>query len=167
MRRSVVPLFAAATLLAQSPAPDSVFKVSVDLVQVDAVVTDSQGHHVAGLKPEDFQILEDGKPQKITAFSYAQQNLPPRPVDRKPMPRASASIEPPSVPTHGVRPESVHRTIVLIADDLALAAEDVPAAKKAMKNFVDREMQPGDLISVMTTSGGMGITAQLTNDRRQ
>jgi VWFA-related protein len=83
------------------------------------------------------------------------------------MPRASASIEPPSVPSHGVQPDSVHRTIVLIADDLALAAEDVPAAKKAMKNFVDREMQPGDLISVMTTSGGMGITAQLTNDRRQ
>ena len=36
-----------------------------------------------------------------------------------------------------------------------------------MKNFADSEMQPGDLISVMTTSGGMGITAQLTNDRRQ
>ncbi len=165
MRRSLVPFFAAATLLAQNPAQDSVFKVSVDLVQVDAVVTDSQGHHVPGLKPEDFRILEDGKPQKITAFSYVQQNAPVIPADRKQL--SGAAVEPPPAPSHGVQPESVHRTIVLIADDLALSAEDVPAAKKAMKNFVDREMQPGDLISVMTTSGGMGISAQLTNDRRQ
>ena len=53
---------------AQSDGP--VIRVTVDLVQVDAVVTDSQGRHVTGLKPEDFQILEDGKPQKITHFSY-------------------------------------------------------------------------------------------------
>src|SRR5580658_10976860 len=52
----------------QSAGP--VIRVTVDLVQVDAVVTDSQGRHVTGLKPEDFTILEDGKPQKITHFSY-------------------------------------------------------------------------------------------------
>jgi VWFA-related protein len=35
-----------------------------------------------------------------------------------------------------------------------------------MKDFVDREMQPGDLVSIMTTSGGMGALEQLTNDKR-
>ena len=51
---------------------DPVIRVTVDLVQVDAAVTDSQGHHVANLKPGDFEILEDGKPQKIKTFSYVQ-----------------------------------------------------------------------------------------------
>jgi hypothetical protein len=46
------------------------FRVSVDLVQVDAVVTDAKGRHVSDLQPEDFRIFEDGKPQKITHFAY-------------------------------------------------------------------------------------------------
>jgi hypothetical protein len=69
----------------QSAGP--VIRVTVDLVQVDAVVTDSQGRHVTGLKSEDFQILEDGKPQKITHFSYvAGTAVPggPAPVSRAP-----------------------------------------------------------------------------------
>ena len=45
-------------------------RVTVDLVQVDAVVTDSTGRHVADLNPQDFQVFEDGRPQKITYFSY-------------------------------------------------------------------------------------------------
>src|ERR1051326_3730512 len=73
MRWLALCLVPAGALLAQNSAPDPVIKVSVDLVQMDAIVTDSQGHHVAGLKPEDFRILEDGKPQQITTSSYSSQ----------------------------------------------------------------------------------------------
>ena len=53
--------------LSQAPAsPGSVFRVTVDLVQVDAVVTDSKGRHVADLRPSDFQFLVDGKPRQLT-----------------------------------------------------------------------------------------------------
>src|SRR5215471_20570397 len=45
-------------------------RISVTLVQVDAVVNDRKGRLVTDLKPEDFEILEDGRPQKITNFSY-------------------------------------------------------------------------------------------------
>jgi hypothetical protein len=54
-----------ALLFSQSTAPrtgDAVIHVSVDLVEVDALVTDSKGRHAPDLKPEDFTILEDGKP---------------------------------------------------------------------------------------------------------
>src|ERR1017187_216836 len=59
------------------PAPDSqrpgaVFTVTSTLVQVDAVVTDSKGHHITDLTPEDFQVFEDGKLQKLTHFSYVR-----------------------------------------------------------------------------------------------
>lgn len=40
------------------PFAGPVIRVTVDLVQLDAVVTDSQGHHVTGLKPEDFGYLK-------------------------------------------------------------------------------------------------------------
>src|SRR5580658_6455455 len=152
----------------QSAGP--VIRVTVDLVQVDAIVTDSQGRHVTGLKPEDFQILEDGKPQKITHFSYvagtsiAGGPLPVNPAPWKPSGKMPEAIPPPA---RALRPEEVRRTIVLIADNLGLSADDIPNVRKAMKSFVDRQMQAGDLVSIMTTSGGMGVMAQLTNDKRQ
>lgn len=43
--------------------------VDVDVVQITAVVTDSQGRFVSGLKPSDFKVSEDGVPQKLSSFS--------------------------------------------------------------------------------------------------
>ena len=55
----------------QIPAPT--IRVSTRLVLVDAVVTDKKGQPVTGLKPEDFVIEENGKKQKIAAFSTPQE----------------------------------------------------------------------------------------------
>jgi len=60
----------------QQPANPS-FQVSVNLVQVDAVVTDSKGHAVRDLRQDDFEILEDGKPETITHFSWIDVAPPP------------------------------------------------------------------------------------------
>ncbi len=59
----------------QSPpqqAPGSAqITVSAQLVTIDAVVTDTDGNFLSGLKKENFRILEDGKPQIISNFSPA------------------------------------------------------------------------------------------------
>src|SRR5690349_9198754 len=44
-------------------------RIDTELVQIDVVVADKQGKLVSDLKREDFQILEDGKPQIISHFS--------------------------------------------------------------------------------------------------
>ncbi len=152
----------------QSDGP--VIRVTVDLVQVDAVVTDSTGRHVTGLKPEDFRILEDGRPQKITHFSYVSgPAIPGRPAPVNRARRRPAAITPEAIrpPARALRPEEVRRTIVLMADDLGLSSDDIPNVRKAMKSFVDGQILAGDLVSIMTTSGGMGAMQQLTNDKRQ
>jgi VWFA-related protein len=139
---------------------DPIIRVTVDLVQVDAVVTDSTGRHVPDLNPQDFQVFEDGKPQKITHFSYVSGTPIPggaAPVD---LPRQSPTgkpLEAISRPAKALRPEKVQRTIVLMADDLALSPDDIPNVRKAMESFVDREMQNCDLAAVVTTSGGTGV----------
>ncbi|HEX2270996.1 MAG TPA: hypothetical protein VHH35_15735 [Pyrinomonadaceae bacterium] len=46
---------------------DDVVKITTNLVQIDAIVT-RNGKQVKDLKPEDFEIFEDGKPQTITTF---------------------------------------------------------------------------------------------------
>jgi Ca-activated chloride channel homolog len=50
------------------PAPGFVFRTSVDLINVTATVTDSQGRFVPGLRMEDFEVYEDGKRQTISQF---------------------------------------------------------------------------------------------------
>ncbi|MCA1633953.1 MAG: hypothetical protein LC802_09595, partial [Acidobacteria bacterium] len=59
---------------AQNPAPaprgneDEVVRVSTELVQTDVMVFDRAGKFVDGLKPEQFELLVDGKPQEISFF---------------------------------------------------------------------------------------------------
>lgn len=48
--------------------PGFQFRTSVDLINVTATVTDSQGRFVPGLRMEDFDVYEDGKLQKISQF---------------------------------------------------------------------------------------------------
>ena len=48
--------------------PGTTLKVDVKLVNVFVTVTDEHGAPVAGLKKEDFTLLEDGKPQTISVF---------------------------------------------------------------------------------------------------
>ncbi|HEY4899749.1 MAG TPA: hypothetical protein VIH91_02905, partial [Terriglobales bacterium] len=57
----------------QQPTPaeqdsDTTIRVNVKLVNVFSTVTNTGGAPVSSLKQEDFQIFEDGKPQKIAVF---------------------------------------------------------------------------------------------------
>lgn len=51
-----------------SPTPASTIRVSTRLVQFDVVVTDAQGRPVKDLRASDFVVLQDAKPQTISAF---------------------------------------------------------------------------------------------------
>src|SRR6266576_3978051 len=54
----------------QKPDDVDVVKITTNLVQVDAVVTDKNGKVVTDLRADEVQIFEDSKPQKITHFGY-------------------------------------------------------------------------------------------------
>jgi len=68
---------------AQKPAPPAtnasqdldegdIIRTDTQLVSVPAVVTDSTGHPLAGLKPENFRLIEDGQPQTIANFGTTE-----------------------------------------------------------------------------------------------
>lgn len=66
------PLACAVALAQQAPPtqkqPETTLKVDVKLVNVYVTVTDAHGAPVAGLKKDDFTVLEDGRPQAISVF---------------------------------------------------------------------------------------------------
>jgi len=73
LRRGIVLAFVTAGTVAAVTtlglAGQQRFKAGVDLVQFSVVLTDKQGTPITGLKPEDFEILEEGKPQTISYFT--------------------------------------------------------------------------------------------------
>lgn len=52
--------------------PTYSLRVNVPLVTLDVGVLTKNGQFVPGLKPENFRVLEDGVPQKVTGFNQTQ-----------------------------------------------------------------------------------------------
>src|SRR5438132_5599240 len=153
----------------QQPAPgpqqeEEVVRITTNLVQVDAVVTDRSGKPVTDLKPEELQILEDGKPQKITNFSFvtAESRTTAAPIGKSVLDDKNA----PPVPPVRLRPEQVRRTMALVVDDLGLSFESTYYVRRALKKFLDAQIQPGDLVAIVRTGAGMGALQQFTSDKR-
>lgn len=145
---------------------DSIVRITTNLVQVDAVVTDDKGRVVTNLRPEDFEVQVNGKPQKITNFSFISTEAPqPRPPVTE-VRSAGTNSRPVPIPPVPIRPEQVKRTIALVVDDLNLSFESINQARKALKKFVDEQMQPGDMVAIIRVGSGVGALQQFTSDKR-
>jgi hypothetical protein len=62
-------------VLAQTGAPDPVFRSGVSLVRVDAQAVDAAGHVVSGLTKDDFRVLDEGREQSLVNFSFEDEPL--------------------------------------------------------------------------------------------
>ena len=145
-------------LQAQVPPETPRLRVSVTVVQVDAMVTDRNGRQVTDLTKEDFEVLDNGKPRTITYCAY--QRTGPQAATGKEKGRSSGS--PVAV---RLREENVRRTIALMVDDLKMAMASVDQTKQALRKFVDLQMAPGDLVAIVSTSG-VNTLRQFTTDKR-
>jgi VWFA-related protein len=151
-----------------SPTPpaaddDEIVKISTALIQVDVTVTDKNGKIVNDLKSEEVEIYENGKKQDVSNFSFisnvktVEENLP---TDSK------EKINTP-VPPRELKSNQVRRTIALVVDDLTLSFESTNYVRRALKKFVDEQMQDGDLVAIIRTGAGIGALQQFTTDKRQ
>ena len=142
---------------------DEVVRITTNLVQVDAVITDKNGKLINDLRADEVQIFEDGHQQKITNFSFVTSEA----STSGPLPSAPPDKNPPPLPPAKLHPEDVRRTIALVVDDLGLSFRSTYDVRNALKKFVDQQMQPGDLVAIIRTSGGIGALQQFTADKRQ
>ncbi|MGI8882941.1 MAG: VWA domain-containing protein, partial [Pyrinomonadaceae bacterium] len=144
------------------PADDDIVKISTSLIQIDATVTDKSGKIISDLKPEEVEIYENGVKQEISNFSFVSNVK----TESETAPATPGNISAP-LPPSAVRPEQVRRTIALVVDDLTLSFESTHFVRRALKKFVDEQMQPGDLAAIIRTGAGIGALQQFTNDKRQ
>ena len=148
----------------EEPDKVDVVKIPTNLVQIDAVVTDRKGTHVTDLRAGEVEMLENGKPQKITDFSYIKIA---RPTETAPSKPSEGSKTSPPVPPRKVQREDVRRTIALVVDDLRMSFDSIRFTKQTLKKFLDEQVGPNDLVAIIKTAGGTGALQQFTADKQQ
>lgn len=163
-RLTVAILVAAlgATVAAQQQPPPAdqppvTFRVEVNYVEVDAFVTDAQGTPVTDLTASDFEILEDGKPQKVSAFSLV--NIP---IERAERPLFAGKPIEPDVQTNE-RLEG--RIYLLVLDDIHTDFTRSPRVKAAARRFIEQNFGTNDLAAVVYT-GRADASQDFTNNPR-
>jgi VWFA-related protein len=125
-----------------APVP---LQTRVSLVPVRVVVRDADGHAVANLQKEDFQLFEDNKPQVISNF--AVETLSSSAQGARPAPGAADPGQPPPA----FLPPA--RFVALLFDDPHLNLQDLMQARIAVGHFLDASVTPTDRVAVFTVSG--------------
>ncbi|MBZ5538298.1 MAG: VWA domain-containing protein [Acidobacteriia bacterium] len=118
------------------------FKVVVDLISVNAIVNSKNGDPIKDLTQDDFLILEDGVPQKISHFKVEVAEGVTVPASSKENPAGTE--------------ESVvllSRKIILFVDDYHIEFGDLARLKKAGTDFIRNSLGPDDVIALITASG--------------
>jgi VWFA-related protein len=137
------------------------FRSGVFVVGLDVSVFDKNREPVRGLTAADFTVLEDGKPQKIVAFSAV--DVPDAPI--APPTAAWQRTVSPDVQTNAIAREPEGRLFVLLLDD-ALIPPDMWAVRsaKAIARKVVDQLSPTDLVAVVFTFAS-GHAQDFTTDR--
>ncbi|MBL8137420.1 MAG: VWA domain-containing protein [Acidobacteria bacterium] len=144
----------------QAIQPPVTFRSEINYVEVDARVLDGQGAFVPGLTAADFQVLEDGKPQKVDAFSFI--NIP---VERQARPLfAKAPIER-DVADNITGYDG--RVYVIVLDDQHTHPLRSQRLKAAARQFVLRYMGANDTAAIVYTSGRSDVAQEFTNSQRR
>lgn len=159
-RRLAVPLVAllGATGLAQPPQPAQqqppppVFRTGTQVVEIDVRVFDRDGRFVGDLTKEDFEVVEDGKPQSVQTFFLVRESA------SGPTP-APAAPAPPATPGAVAAPPLARQTWIFFFDLNHLTpGSGFDRAHKAVEDFIRDRFRAGDI-------GGIYAGDKMVNNR--
>ena len=148
------------------PDDENILKITTTLIQVDVTVTDKKGNVVTDLKPEDFEIYENGKRQEITNFSFISVNPQTKQLENNAQSKNADKRNQLPVPPVKLKPEQIRRTYAIVVDDLGISFENVSWMQQNLRKFINEQMQEGDLVAIIRTGIGIGALQSFTSDKR-
>ena len=151
----------AAPAAPQGAAQQPTFRVAVDLVTTDVIVRDQRDQFVSDIKPEEFEVLEDGVKQNIVSLVLTHGG---RVFNVQAPPPAAAPegiILPAARPTN----DAAGRVFLIFIDDLHLDFRLTPRTRDLMQKMLRDLVHDGDMFGIVST-GTSSISEQLTYDRQ-
>jgi VWFA-related protein len=165
---AVVPMPAAPPPSAQSAKPgQSPLRVSSDLVRIDVEVTDKSGKPIKGLRQDQFTITDDGKPQAISSFSYADiESIETAGADDAKPIVVPVDNDGPNTPSAAAASDQLRdrRLLVLFFDLTSMQPDDLIRAHDAGEKFIKQQMTKADVVAVVAFSTKLSVLANFTND---
>ena len=164
--------FSGPLLRAQDQPPDNgstsyVLKVQSNLVLTNVVVRDRHtGEVVKGLTQKDFTVLENGKPQAIQSFDF--QNID----QAQPLNEATTSGKAGQLllgkGTGVVTGDALrnHRLVILFFDLTSMQPEDLTRSVEAAQNYINRQMQPADLVASVSLDSALSVDQDFTANKQ-
>ncbi len=148
-------LLASLPLAAQQQVPQFGEKVDVNLVLVDAIVTDTDGHQILGLDKDDFVVMENGRQQKVESIDYFTNRT-----------LLSGNEKSAVFKVEHVREE---RYFVFFFDkpEGAVLYDRLRLARDAAKKFIDHEMLPADRVAIVGHDVRLKVYSDFTSDKAQ
>jgi VWFA-related protein len=148
---------------ADAPAKDEeeVVRISTELVQTDVMVFDGSGKFVEGLKPEQFELRVDGKPQQVVFFERVKAGTVNEDAQ---LAAARGGSFGPAAGGAAV-PLDRGRTVIFFVDDLHLSATSSIHIRQTIQRFIEDEIGQNDEAAVISASGQVGFLQQLTDNK--
>jgi len=145
---------------------DENFKIKVDVeeVRLDVVVLDDNGRQITDLTADDFKIYQNGIFQEITSCRYISQDQ----IQPDNQPSLSPDFEKIApISATALKRDAVQRSIVFLVHDYNMSFRGVYDTREALRRYVEEIMQPGDLVSILKTSGGSATLQAFTSNKRE
>ena len=137
-------------------------KLTSRLVDVGIVAWDKKGHPVKDLKPEDFELYDNGRKQDIRFFTQFSTEAPAAPAD----PAANRSYSN-RVPDATTATSNGTGATVLLIDEAHIAWPDLVNAKREILKFLGT-VAPSERVGIYTmTAIGFGVLQEITTDHAQ
>jgi len=138
--------------------------VSVNEVRLDVVALDKKGRPITDLTAADFEVYQNDKRQEISSSVYVenQSDVAVQPSASR---KNTRQLQP--LPSVDLKREDTSRTIIFVVDDLSMSSEEGNHAKMALGNFVEKQMQPGDMVAILRTGYGNSSLQMFLSDKRQ
>ena len=115
------------------------FRINARLVDVNVVALDKKGHPIADLKPEDFEIYDNGVKQNVSSFNRADAEpsapAPATPPAAKSVPQDALTFS--NHPAENMTPATAEgNTIVLLVDGSNVALSDFAVVRQQLLAFL-------------------------------
>ncbi len=160
---------------------DAHFTVNKTLVVETVIMKDKGGKPIPELKPSDFTVTEDGKPQKVEFVQFqtleeAAEQAPEEPaVSTESLQRRDDKpAEPKPITANQIAPEKPgdikykdKRLMVLFFDMTSMPLGDQVRAQTAATKFLKTQITKSDLVAIMTFSNDIKVVEDFTDDRDQ
>src|SRR5215831_3937514 len=134
--------------------PIPTLKARVRLVVVDVVVSNNKGEPVPGLKKEDFEVSEDGKPQTVSVFEE-HRGVRPTQIKLPPMP--------PGVYTNFPVTQTADSVNIILLDALNTPSSDQTYVHSQMLKYL-RTIPPRTRVAIFTLASRLIMLQGITTD---